>query len=126
MAWGPRSQLSKTNLASSHCDNTKKDIENREVREGSYDRPRNLQIRSVLDRQSFPSNYLSVQGGGSESNLYHLPPPDKSSSATSSPVLFRRLSAASVASRASQNRLSGGSFKGSKSKLRIIERKKLD
>merc|ERR1712223_898210 len=99
-------------------------IENREVREGSCDRPRNLQIRSILDRQSFPSNDLSVQGGGSESNLYHLPPPDKSSSATSSPVLFRRLSAASVASRASQNRLSGGSFKGSKSKLRIIEREK--
>ena len=113
----------KTTLASSHCDNTKKDLENREVREGSCDRPRNLQIKSVLEQQSFPSSDISVQGGGSESDLYHLPPPTKSSSASSSPVLLRRLSATSVASRASQNRLSGGSFKGSKSKLRIVERK---
>ena len=86
-------------------------------------RPSNLPLPNAFDKPLSSSSCISIEGGGSENPPPHLPPPKKSSSATSSPIIVRRLSAASVASRSSQNRLSGGSFKGSRSKLRIIERK---
>ena len=87
-------------------------------------RPCDFGVALESSKPSRTPNQFSVKGGGSGSSLSHLPPPDKSSSASSSPTPLRRLSAASVASRASQNRLSGGSFKGSRSKITVFERKK--
>ena len=86
-------------------------------------RPSNLPIPHAFNKPLSSSSCISIEGGGSENPPPHLPPPKKSSSATSSPIIVRRLSAASVASRSSQNRLSGGSFKGSRSTLKIVERK---
>ena len=86
-------------------------------------RPSNLPIPYAFNKPSSTSSCINIEGGGSENPPPHLPPPKKSSSETSSPIIARRLSAASVASRSSQNRLSGGSFKGSRSKLKIVERK---
>ena len=84
-------------------------------------RPSDLPI-SLDSATPLSSKFTAFEGGGSESFSNHLPPPSKSYSASSSPVILRRLSATSVASRASQNRLSGGSFRGSRPKI-ISERK---
>ena len=126
-------------LATSGCDNTDQElnhdsmskecntlnsrdiISKHQASENNIARPSDLQIVPVVAKSLFISNEPGAEGGGSDSISYHLPPPSRGSSG--SPVALRRLSATSVASRASQNRLSGGSFKGSRSKINQIERK---
>ena len=136
--WGPKHH--ETILASPGCGNVKEDLkscaepEYPEIsiannsnptleRENNFNSVGELSISSSLVTQVSGSNYINLQGGGSEASSCHLPPPTESQSATSSPLSVRRLSAASVASKVSQNRLSGGNFSGLSFKIEENESK---